>query len=56
MKQAQLSDLKKGIPSQICISHIKNIEKELDGLLKEKEQWWAQRAKANWLLHGDKNT
>jgi hypothetical protein len=28
----------------------------LDKLIKTEETWWAQRAKANWLQHGDMNT
>lgn len=31
-------------------------EKELDELLRQEEMWWAQRAKADWLKWGDRNT
>jgi hypothetical protein len=32
------------------------MEVKLDKLMKQEETWWAQRAKANWLQHGDMNT
>ena len=35
---------------------MKEVENELDELLKEEEIWWAQRTKANWIKHGDQNT
>jgi hypothetical protein len=28
----------------------------LDTLIQKEEQWWSQRAKTNWLQHGDKNS
>jgi hypothetical protein len=35
---------------------IQQMEANLDNLLKHEETWWAQRAKANWLQSGDRNT
>ncbi|CAN1129858.1 Transposon TX1 uncharacterized 149 kDa protein [Linum perenne] len=34
----------------------KRLKIELEDLWKEEEVGWSQRAKANWLAHGDKNT
>jgi hypothetical protein len=31
------------------------MEVSLDKLLKQEETWWSQRAKVNWLQHGDLN-
>lgn len=38
------------------MARIKLLEEGLDDLLKIKEVWWAQRSRATWLRHGDKNT
>jgi hypothetical protein len=35
---------------------IKSKEIELDNLLEGEEMWWQQRARTDWLQHGDKNT
>lgn len=35
---------------------IKNIEKQIDGILLEEEIYWRQRSRAVWLKEGDKNT
>ncbi|GAU49883.1 hypothetical protein TSUD_408220 [Trifolium subterraneum] len=35
---------------------IKSTKQELDELLECEEMWWAQRSRALWLQHGDKNT
>lgn len=34
----------------------KDLENQLDELLKQEELWWSQRAKAHWLKNGDLNT
>jgi exonuclease III len=54
--QQSIHDKKKTIPTENDISMIQQMETNLDNLLKHEETWWAQRAKANWLHSGDKNT
>jgi hypothetical protein len=54
--QATLQDLKSQTPSRETINIIQQMESKLDGLLLKEEQWWAQRARTNWLQHGDKNS
>jgi hypothetical protein len=39
---------------QLNTKHI--LETKLDTLLHKEELWWSQRAKSNWLQHGDKNS
>ncbi|MCI17552.1 hypothetical protein A2U01_0038700 [Trifolium medium] len=41
-KQDQLSMLKQRVPNKECIDQIKDIERELDDMLKKEEIWWAQ--------------
>jgi hypothetical protein len=48
--------MKANIPSKDDIDKIHYLENNLDDLLKHEETWWAQRAKANWLQQGDKNS
>jgi exonuclease III len=54
--QSHLEELKNGIPSSDQIKQIKCFEAKLDTLYQKEEQWWSQRAKTNWLQHGDKNS
>jgi hypothetical protein len=54
--EATLQDLKSQTPSRETINIIQQMESKLDGLLLKEEQWWAQRARTNWLQHGDKNS
>lgn len=54
--QAYLNRLKIDIPTKDSQLQIKAIENKLDDLLKQEEQWWAQRAKVHWLKDGDLNT
>lgn len=58
MKDSQeaLSHLKNSVPSEEKLRRIKEEENILDGLLVKEELWWAQRAKVQWLKHGDLNT
>jgi hypothetical protein len=42
--------------NQLLTQQISQKEKELDDLLEKEEMWWSQRAKALWLIHGDRNT
>jgi hypothetical protein len=48
--------MKTGIPTRDDINQIHQLENKLDELLQKEEQWWAQRAKSDWLQHGDKNS
>jgi exonuclease III len=54
--QSHLAKLKIGVPTTDQIKQIKSLESKLDTLLQKEEQWWSQRAKSNWLQHGDKNS
>lgn len=55
-KKESLKQLQQGTPSKEDITRSNILEKELDDLLNREETWWAQRAKAHWLKHGDRNT
>lgn len=48
--------MNKEVQTREIIQSTKRAEVKLDELLKEEEIWWAQRSRANWLKHGDKNT
>jgi hypothetical protein len=48
--------MKAKIPTKEDIDKTHYLENKLDDLLRHEETWWAQRAKANWLQQGDKNT
>ncbi|KAL0004281.1 hypothetical protein SO802_011842 [Lithocarpus litseifolius] len=37
-------------------TEIRNLRRELNGLLEDEELYWGQRAKAHWLKEGDRNT
>jgi hypothetical protein len=54
--QTRLQNLNSISPTreQIIIKH--QLETNLDTLLLKEELWWSQRAKSNWLQHGDKNS
>ncbi|MCH85841.1 hypothetical protein A2U01_0006693, partial [Trifolium medium] len=54
--QAKILDLKAQPPDRDNINQIKQLETKMEDLLFKEEQWWAQRAKAHWLQHGDKNS
>jgi hypothetical protein len=53
--QTRIQVLKADTPNKDTINQIHQLEIKLDGLFQREEQWWAQRAKLNWLHHGDKN-
>jgi hypothetical protein len=53
---SKIQKLKSLTPSTVEINQIQQLESNLDGLLLKEEQWWAQRAKINWLIHGDRNS
>nr|PNX93930.1 retrotransposon-related protein [Trifolium pratense] len=50
----QTQELKDTTPTKGDLEQIKKLEYKLDDLIKHEEEWWVQRAKANWLAHGDK--
>jgi hypothetical protein len=54
--QQKIHEKKTNIPTKDDITEIHQMEVSLDKLLKQEETWWSQRAKANWLQHGDMNT
>jgi ribonuclease HI len=54
--QIKIQNLKAKIPTKEEIEQTKQLERRLDNLLQHEETWWAQRAKANWLQNGDKNS
>jgi hypothetical protein len=54
--QQKIHDKKSNIPTKDDITDIHQMEVSLDKLLKQEETWWSQRAKVNWLQHGDLNT
>jgi hypothetical protein len=54
--QTKIQKLKSLTPASDEITQMHQLESNLDDLLNKEEQWWAQRAKINWLLHGDKNS
>jgi hypothetical protein len=54
--QQQIQTLKADNPNRDTLNQIQQLETKLNGLLQKEEQWWSQRAKVNWLLHGDKNS
>jgi hypothetical protein len=51
-----IHNLKNKVPTKDDIDQIHQLENKLDDLLRHEETWWAQRAKANWLQQGDKNS
>jgi hypothetical protein len=54
--QNRIKQIKAGNPTRNNINQIHHLATKLDDLLQKEEQWWAQRAKSNWLQHGDKNS
>jgi hypothetical protein len=54
--QQTIYNMKARIPTKDEIAETRQLEANLDNLLKKEETWWAQRAKANWLKQGDKNS
>lgn len=54
--QETLEKLKAEVPNIECLQKIKEIEKNLEDLLKKEEVWWEQRAKVHWHQQGDLNT
>jgi hypothetical protein len=54
--QTRLQNLNSISPTREQITTKHQLETNLDTLLLKEELWWSQRAKSNWLQHGDKNS
>jgi exonuclease III len=54
--QNKIQSLRANNNNRDTLKQIRQFEIKLDGLLQKEEHWWSQRAKVNWLLHGDKNS
>jgi hypothetical protein len=52
----ELEQLKKGMMSPESRGRQKEIQVLIENLLEQEEIHWLQRGRANWLLHGDRNT
>jgi len=53
--QKKLNDLNKQTQHEGVMSEIRRVEARLNDLVEIEEIWWAQRSRAVWLKHGDKN-
>ncbi|KAK9985962.1 hypothetical protein SO802_030913 [Lithocarpus litseifolius] len=56
MKQNQLQQLQDSIGTREDVRRERVYREELEELLNSKELMWAQKARTNWFLHGDRNT
>jgi hypothetical protein len=54
--QTRLQRLNTTTPTRDQLNTRHQLETNLDTLLLKEELWWSQRAKSNWLQHGDKNS
>lgn len=52
----ELEKLRRGISSSESIARQKEILFVLENIMEQEEIFWLQRGRADWLLHGDKNT
>ena len=55
-KRKPLNSLTKQDKAGDMSTEINSLRKEINELLDDEEIYWGQRAKANWLKEGDKNT
>lgn len=56
LKQNQLQQLQDSIVNAKDVRKARAFRKELEDHLDKEELTWAQKARTNWLLHGDRNT
>lgn len=54
-KQKELADIGNA-PGQVDWRRLRDIERDLDGLLECEEVFWRQRSRVSWLREGDRNT
>jgi len=52
----KLEELKKGEQTDETVNAQKEILLQIELRLEQEEIYWVQRARANWLKHGDRNT
>ena len=52
----QLQQLQNSINSLKDIRKERQIREEIEDLLDKEELKWAQKARTNWILYGDRNT
>ena len=55
-KQNQLQTLQDSIVTKEDVRRERVCREELEELLDREELMWAQKARTNWILHGDRNT
>jgi hypothetical protein len=51
-----LEQLRRGPMSDAALAAQKEIQLQIEVTLEKEETYWVQRARANWLKHGDRNT
>jgi hypothetical protein len=52
----ELEQLRRGAVTPDSIGRQKEIKVLIENLLEQEEIYWIQRGRANWLMHGDRNT
>ena len=55
-KLAELQEIQDSIDSLEAVRKEKTMREELEVLLNSEETMWAQKARSNWILNGDRNT
>ena len=55
-KFAELQEIQDSINSLEAVRKEKTVREELEVLLNREKTMWAQKAKSNWILNGDRNT
>jgi hypothetical protein len=54
--KADLERLRRGPMTDATLAAQKEIQLQIELTLEKEEMYWVQRARANWLKHGDRNT